>query len=123
MSQIKLRRLSPEEVTSLDVSAVTSDTLQIASGILEDVRKGGEKALLEHAVRLKDIPFFVLFAFCKFVYVFVCLLCYCVIVFVLLVFVCVCVIFVFVFVFLLCDCVCFACICLCLCYFCVCLCL
>jgi hypothetical protein len=56
MSQpVKLRRLTSSDVTSLDVEAVTPDTLQVAASILEDVKKGGEKALLEHAVRLKDI--------------------------------------------------------------------
>ena len=56
MSQpLKLRRLTSSEVTSLEVEAVTSDTLQVAAAILEDVKKGGEKALLEYAVRFKDI--------------------------------------------------------------------
>lgn len=53
MSQLK--RLTPQEVTSLEVEPVSPDTLQVASQILNDVKKEGEKALLAHAVRLGGI--------------------------------------------------------------------
>lgn len=56
MSDARLRRITPEDLPALRRDAVDTDTLSIASSIVEDVRARGEVALREHATSLGDLP-------------------------------------------------------------------
>lgn len=56
MKDARLRRITPDELPALRRDAVDTETLSIASSIVEDVRARGEIALREHATSLGDLP-------------------------------------------------------------------
>lgn len=52
---MKLRRLRPEDVRHVRRNPIDAETLTAAARIVEDVRKRGEAAVHDHAVRLGDL--------------------------------------------------------------------
>ena len=50
-----LKRLSPDKVTASHDSPITDGVMSVAAGIIEDIRRDGERALRHHAARLGDL--------------------------------------------------------------------